>query len=260
MLRSLPFAFLSLLTAASAYAQLEPDPAAADLAAATDTPLVATPPADDPLVRLRALPPLEMDEVTWLARCLVTESNRPREQWYVAWVVRNRVETRFAGSTYREVVLEPFQFSAFNTPSPARDQALALTPLTEAAHWREAVRIALDVTRADAERRPFSITVRHFYSPVSMEGGKTPTWARGRAHVALSDVTISDRRFRFYDGLDAGSPVARLHPNAADAVYTLPAETAEPRRSSIRERRSSRVSIGRPARPSAPARPSRRGG
>ena len=261
MLRSLTLVSLLLLAATDARAQLEPMPAAPPATAPpAAAPLVAAPPADDPLVRLRALPPLEMDEVTWLARCLVTESNRPREQWYVAWVVRNRVETRFAGSTYREVVLEPFQFSAFNAPSAARDDALALTPLSEHLHWREAVRIALDVTRADASRRPFPVTVRHFYSPVSMEGGKTPTWAQGRAPVVLDDATISDRRFRFYDGLDAQSPVARLHPTAVDAAYTAPIEMVEPRRSSIRDRRSTRVSIGRPARPAGPKRPTRRGG
>ncbi len=261
MLRSLALASLLLIAALDARAQLEQAPTSPLEAEQVAQPLVASPSADDPMVRLRALPPFEMDEVTWLARCLVTESNRPREQWYVAWVVRNRVETRFAGATYREVVLEPFQFSAFNAPSAARDAALALTPRSEAPHWREAVRIALTVSQAPVERRPFPVTVRHFYSPISMEGDRTPTWAQGRTPVALNDPTISDRRFRFYDGLDAGAPVARLHPNAVDASYSpATAPSAEPRRSTIRDRRRTGVTISRPARPSGPKKPTRRGG
>ncbi len=261
MLRSLTLASLVLIAAADVRAQLEPTAAPLSNGQPAAAPLVAAPPADDPMVRLRALPPFEMDEVTWLARCLVTESNRPREQWYVAWVVRNRVETRFAGATYREVVLEPFQFSAFNAPSPARSAALALNQASEAPHWREAVRIALTVSQASEERRPFPVSVRHFYSPVSMEGGRTPTWAQNRTPVALNDATISNQRFRFYDGLDAGAAVARMHPNAVDASYSpRAAPSAEPRRSLIRDRKSSRVTISRPARPDGPKKPTRQGG
>jgi hypothetical protein len=217
-------------------------------------------PAPDPMTTLRALPPLEMDEVIWLARCLVTESNRPREQWYVAWVVRNRVETRFAGATYREVVLEPFQFSAFNKPSPARDAALALSHHSEAPHWREAVRIALLVTRADSSQRPFPASVRHFYSPISMQpAGSVPHWAQGRTPVALGDPTISSERFRFFDGLDAGSAPARLHPVAIQ-VDASPSGPSRVQRSSIRERRGLRTSITRPARPSGPSKPTRTSG
>lgn len=208
----------------------------------------------DPLARLRALPPLQMDEVTWLARCLTTESDRPREQWYVAWVVRNRVETQFAGITYREVVLEPYQFSAFNTSSPARDAALALTPFSEAPHWREAVRIALAVVNDDGTGRPFPASVRHFYSPVSMPGGMVPEWARGRQPVALNDPAVSDHRFRFYDGLDAGAEApSRMHPVVLEAPAVAPAEPSS-RRTRVREKLRTRVTIDRPARPTRPKR------
>ena len=60
--------------------------------------------SDGVLEELRALPPMRMDEVIWLARCLLSESDRTDEQRLVAWVVRNRVETRYRGYSYREVV------------------------------------------------------------------------------------------------------------------------------------------------------------
>src|SRR5690554_7258256 len=97
----------------------------------------------------------EADEILWLARCIYSESNRPEEQRLVAWVVRNRVETRYRGDTYREVVLEPRQFSAFNRPTPRRDLILSLTPRSTVPGWQQALRIALEVFQAPPSARPF---------------------------------------------------------------------------------------------------------
>ena len=76
--------------------------------------------------RMNRLNPLEQDEVLWLARCVYSESNLKHEQKVIAWVVRNRVDTEYRGTSYREVVLEPLQFSVFNTPSPRRTHILSL--------------------------------------------------------------------------------------------------------------------------------------
>src|SRR5690554_7236907 len=86
----------------------------------------------------------EEDEMLWLARCIYSESDRPHEQELVAWVVRNRVETGYRGRTYREVVLEDRQFSAFNDPTPRRARILALDASSRSAPWRTALAIALD--------------------------------------------------------------------------------------------------------------------
>ncbi len=156
----------------------------------------------DPFERLTALSPYEMDEVLWLARCVLSESDRAAEQRYVAWVVRNRVETGYRGAAYREVVLEPYQFSAFNKPSERRRYLLALNQNTRSDKaWQNVVEIALDVYRAPATARPFPVETRHFYSPISMPGGATPSWAEGRTPVAVS-IAIDDNRFRFYEGVD----------------------------------------------------------
>ncbi|WP_243663594.1 cell wall hydrolase [Rhodothermus marinus] len=76
------------------------------------------------------MPPEAIDsETLWLARVIYSETKRPEEMELVAWVVRNRVETRFRGkATYRDVVLDPFQFSAFIPYNPRRQYYMRLTP------------------------------------------------------------------------------------------------------------------------------------
>lgn len=58
---------------------------------------------------------IEPTDLDWLALCLVTESNRPKEWPYIAQVIENRRKTGRWGDTYRSVILAPKQFSAFNS-------------------------------------------------------------------------------------------------------------------------------------------------
>ncbi len=138
------------------------------------------------------------DDVLWLARVIYSETKRPDEQELVAWVVRNRVETRYRGaSTYRDVVLDPWQFSAFNRNSPKRRHYANLSESSHVRGWQTAMQIAFDVLEAPAYERPFSIKTRHFYSERSMVGRIQPAWAVGKRPVSL-DREIDPRRFRFY--------------------------------------------------------------
>jgi hypothetical protein len=138
------------------------------------------------------------DEVLWLARVIYSETKRPYEQELVAWVVRNRVETRYRGrSNYRAVVLDPWQFSAFNRNAPKRAHYSNLTRNSRAAGWQTALEIAREVYYAPGEQRPFALTTRHFYSEISMVGRRSPHWARGQRPVAL-DRPVDPRRFRFF--------------------------------------------------------------
>jgi hypothetical protein len=157
----------------------------------------------DILDRVRRLTPLEMDEVLWLARCVLSETDRPHEQRYVAWVVRNRVETQYRGDTYREVVLEPLQFSAFNLPSVHRDDLLRLNQHSTDKHWLRTLEVALDVYLAAPEARPFSLHVRHFYSPVSMPNGVPPEWAAHTTPLDAEALGVDPQRFQFYEDVDA---------------------------------------------------------
>ena len=155
-----------------------------------------------PAVEVSAAPVFDAEtvseDVLWLARVIYSETKRNEEQELVAWTVRNRVETGYRGKkTYRDVVLDPWQYSAFNKNSPKRHHYANLAPASTARGFQSALRVAHDVYYAEVEERPFSKTTRHFYSERSMVGGRTPKWAVGKRPVAL-DRDIDPRRFRFY--------------------------------------------------------------
>ncbi|WP_457653458.1 cell wall hydrolase [Rhodocaloribacter sp.] len=210
--------------------------------------LPAARPPDDVTERLRRLTPIEMDEVLWLARCIYSESDRPEEQRLVAWVVRNRKETAYRGDTYREVVLEDRQFSAFNEPSARRAYILGLNQNSDAPGWRKALGIALDVFQANPKDRPFPVTVRHFYSPVSMKGRTAPPWARFAAPLDPAPPGIDPNRFLFFDGVDEA-----LDPEGETVTERIERRHVSRRAKvgSLRERMRSRLSgrVRRPVRP-----------
>ncbi len=156
-----------------------------------------------PAVEVKATPEFTAAEVTddvlWLARVIYSETKQADEQELVAWTVRNRVETGYRGkSTFKSVVLDPWQYSAFNANSPKRAHYSTLTGTSRANGFQSALRVAHEVYYADASERPFAETTRHFYSERSMAGGKAPTWAAGKRPVQLVGHDIDPRRFRFY--------------------------------------------------------------
>ncbi len=188
--RWLPLVWCPFLFVGAAHAQLaEPVAFAEDVQAAAVR------------ARLHQLSPLQRDEVLWLARCVYSESDRAHEQRLVAWVVRNRVETGFRGNTYRDVVLEPRQFSAFNARSGRRAHLLRLDERNTSSVWLQALSVALDVYLAPAWQRPFKVTTRHFYSPISMRGGRKPPWAEHARPLSAARLGIDAYRFRFFDNL-----------------------------------------------------------
>lgn len=152
--------------------------------------------------KIKPLPPEEIDsETLWLARCIYSETKRPSEMELVAWVVRNRVETEYRGrDTYRDVVLDPYQFSAFNPGSRKRWFYSDLDVSTQIRSWQNALAIAQNVRQAGPSYRPFSETTRHFYSERSMVGRLHPEWANGKSPVLPQrNFTLDQRRFRFYE-------------------------------------------------------------
>jgi len=147
-------------------------------------------------------PPVDLDDPTlWLARAIYSETKLPHEQELVAWVVRNRVETRYRGErTYREVVLDPYQFSAFNPGSSKRSFLMQLGPETPLPRWQQALWVAQYVRHAAPVYRPFPVETRHFYSERSMEDQSAPYWAEHFRFVSSDErrYTVNKRRFRFY--------------------------------------------------------------
>ena len=149
-----------------------------------------------------AAPPVDLEEPTlWLARAIYSETKLPHEQELVAWVVRNRVETGYRGErTYREVVLDPYQFSAFNPGSSKRSLLMQLQPETPLPRWQQALWVAQYVRHAAPVYRPFPVETRHFYSERSMEDQSAPYWAEHFRFVPSDErrYTVNERRFRFY--------------------------------------------------------------
>lgn len=157
-----------------------------------------------PPFAMTPLPPQQIDtETLWLARCIYSETKQPEEQELVAWVLRNRVETGYRGRrTYRETVLDPYQFSAFNHNSEKRAFYLSLGVHSKMPGWQRALQIANAVRHAPGEYRPFPIDTRHFFSEVAMPGGRHPGWAIDEAPVTPNrSFPLDERRFRFFGGI-----------------------------------------------------------
>lgn len=160
-------------------------------------------PATHPAVAPKALPELAFDstQVLWLARAIYSETKQPHEQELVAWAIRNRVDTQYrGGDSYRAVVLDPWQFSAFNTNNPKRQYYSSLAFDSSPPGFQQALDIAERVATAPDSSRPFPETTRHFYSERSMVGGRSPGWAANKQPVML-DRKVDPRRFRFFAGV-----------------------------------------------------------
>ncbi len=181
--------------------------AIADSTGIVDT--LATPPSpiEEAVLNPQHLPPLPPEnidtETLWLARAIFSETKRPEEQELVAWVIRNRVETSYRGKrTYHDVVLDPYQFSAFAPSNPMRAFYVGLNEQSNVPGWRRALLIANFVRTAPDSLRPFSKWTRHFYSERSMRSDTHPHWASGREPVEPQrKYQIDERRFRFFEGV-----------------------------------------------------------
>lgn len=141
---------------------------------------------------------LESDKYLWLSRVIYSETNRKSEMGHIGWVVRNRVEKKFLGdSTYKDVILHPYQFSAFNPNREDRYKYLYLdrTNADSQKRWEYATKAAIDVILSDRDKAPFNINVLYFWSEVSRTSNYPPHWVKNKIQVPSS---IVNKRFRFY--------------------------------------------------------------
>lgn len=171
--------------------------------AAQGEPILIPTPAELARETMLADPKKRKEALLWLARCIFSESSEAHEQELVAWVVRNRVETKYRGRTsYRKVVLDPFQFSAFNPDALNRSFHMSLDLSHRSPGWSQAVAVANKVLLADAAERPFPLTTRHFYSERSLTDVEQPEWSIEQRPIALAKHGLDARRFRFFAGVD----------------------------------------------------------
>jgi hypothetical protein len=152
-------------------------------------------------------------EALMLARAIYSETKNSTEQFYVGWVIQNRVETNFRGDSYESVVTDWRQFTAFNDQRMVRAlMSLGCDTLgeeegvskNEAKVWQETLRIAEYIVQ-HPEENPLPETIRHFISPRSMRCSngrgfcpeRRPYWAQGRESITFPEV--NPRRFLFFD-------------------------------------------------------------
>ncbi|MBI2046050.1 MAG: cell wall hydrolase [Parcubacteria group bacterium] len=145
--------------------------------------------------------PLDEKEILWLARGVYSETKNEEEMRLIAWVIRNRVETKYRGTTYQEVVTSEKQFSGFHVSSSEykNNRSLDYSDIKNK-DWRAALAIAKKVYTADESERPFPKTVRHFYSPALID--TAPEWAREEnpyQNIAYSE--IPNPNFVFYNAI-----------------------------------------------------------
>ncbi len=147
------------------------------------------------------LSPEDRAEILWLARVIYSETKVPEEMRLVAWVVRNRVETGYRGTTYRAVATSAKQFSGLTPGSPDYERNVSLDyEDTGNRSWVAALAIAEEVYTANLDSRPFPKTVRHFYSPHAVSA--TPFWVdTGELRLKIAAPDGSPPRFAFYDGV-----------------------------------------------------------
>ena len=143
-------------------------------------------------------------EVLWLARAVNSETKNRKagEMAMIACVIRNRVESNFRGATtYEEVVRAKNQFSGLNFGDRNYLRNISLDFEDTDPNWRNALRVAEVIYQTGDLICPvyFPETVRHFYSPVSMNF--TPTWAKGEKPVQVIGEELATARFVFYDGI-----------------------------------------------------------
>jgi hypothetical protein len=149
---------------------------------------------------------IEPTESRWLGLALRSESDQPHEWLPIAWVIRNRVESRIYPDTYAGVVTQRQQFSYFNhfqrVDGPEEIFAAALEGYAgENAGWHDndylhACECASAVRRMPRWMAPFSPRVFHFWSPVSMvPKGSDPAWAEDLRVFALPGIHA--QRFKF---------------------------------------------------------------
>lgn len=141
---------------------------------------------------------LRSDKYLWLSRVIYSETNRRSEMSHVGWVVRNRVNSKFLGdSTYKDVILHPYQFSAFNPNREDRYKYIYLdrTNAPSQERWKYATNTSIDILLSDRDESPFDLNVLYFWSEVSRESSYPPYWVKRKKEIPSS---LINKRFRFY--------------------------------------------------------------
>jgi len=138
----------------------------------------------------------EQREVLWATRTIISETRNPREMLLIGNVIRNRVDMGYRGKeTAKQVVLDPYQFSAFNPGRSSRWRYINMTDQrVDDALWQDAWNAARFAMTAPREVLPFANPcINHFAHPGGITN--TPNWMYDMEQVTLGDVQRPDIAF-----------------------------------------------------------------
>jgi len=136
-------------------------------------------------------------DILWLSRILYSETGKPLEMYYIAHIVKNRVETCYNGEcSYKGVALDPYEFSAFNRGRDTRYYLMDLKRKNayNPAKWAASKQIALDVYMSNYDP---TNGATHFFAQVGMPNHSFPNWAYHGEEVELPN-NINENRLRIY--------------------------------------------------------------
>lgn len=132
-----------------------------------------------------------VEAVQWTTRAVLSETKRPSEMLYVANVIRNRLDMSYRGAeTVKEVVLDRYQFSAFNPGREERWRYMNMDGDTYSPdEWEQAWEISKFVMSAPRDALPLrDVCINHFYYPGV--NYYSPRWVDTMEQVDLGDVHL----------------------------------------------------------------------
>lgn len=131
----------------------------------------------------------EEREVLWATRTIISETKNASEMIFIGNVIRNRVDLNYRGrKTVRQVILDPYQFSAFN---PNRNSRWRYINMTEKdisdSLWDKAWEAARFTMTAPREVLPFSNPcINHFAHHKKVID--KPDWMFRMEQISLGDI------------------------------------------------------------------------
>jgi len=130
------------------------------------------------------------EAVQMMARAIYSESNSMTSFEYIGWVIRNRLQSPNYPSTVAGVILQNYQFSAFNDPGRRQELMSMSYPQTHITEFRRAYRMAEYVLTAPDSMNPLP-GVTHFYMEKTLRekyGKDRPAWAKGDPYYSHGQI------------------------------------------------------------------------
>lgn len=131
----------------------------------------------------------EEREVLWATRTIISETKNASEMIFIGNVIRNRVDLNYRGrKTVRQVILDPYQFSAFN---PNRNSRWKYINMTEKhvsdSLWAKAWKAARFTMTAPREVLPLSNPCINHFAHHKRVVDK-PDWMFQMEQISLGDI------------------------------------------------------------------------